>query len=85
MKKVAQHILLNTKRSILQLGTIHIWRLRDIKLSVKNALGEDVTFEDSIRMSMSEARYRQDYLAEELAELNSVFPHYEKGNSKTTA
>lgn len=48
------------------------------KIVGKNALGEDITFEDSIRMSMSEARYRQDYLAEELAELNSVFPNYEK-------
>lgn len=44
----------------------------------KNALGEDITFEDSIKMSMPESRYRQDYLAEELSELNAVFPNYEK-------
>ena len=48
------------------------------KVVGKNALGEEITFEQSIRMSMTEARYRQDYLAEELADVNAVFPHYEK-------
>lgn len=44
----------------------------------KNALGEDITFEESIKMSMPESRYRQDYLAEEISELNAVFPNYHK-------
>lgn len=44
----------------------------------QNALGEDITFEQSIRMSMTDARYRQDYLAEELSDVNAVFPNYEK-------
>jgi hypothetical protein len=44
----------------------------------QNALGEDITFEQSIRMSMTDARYRQDYLAEELSSVNAVFPNYEK-------
>ena len=44
----------------------------------KNAAGEDITFEDSIKMSMTEARYKQDYLAIEIASVNAVFPHYEK-------
>ena len=48
------------------------------KVVGKNALGEDVTFEESIRMSMSETRYRQDYLAEEIATENAVFPNYER-------
>ena len=48
------------------------------KVVGKNILGEEITFEQSIRMSMTEARYRQDYLAEELADVNAVFPHYEK-------
>lgn len=44
----------------------------------QNALGEDITFEQSIRMSMTEKRYRQDYLAEELSDVNAVFPNYER-------
>jgi hypothetical protein len=44
----------------------------------QDAMGNDITFEDSIRMSMTEARYKQDYLAEFIMEINSVFPHYER-------
>ncbi|MCX7773608.1 MAG: hypothetical protein N2376_10910 [Clostridia bacterium] len=44
----------------------------------KDALGNDITFEQSIKMGMTEARYRQDYLAEELATVDSVFPNYER-------
>lgn len=50
---------------------------RDVVIG-QDALGNDITFEQSIRMSMTDARYRQDYLAEELATVDSVFPHYEK-------
>jgi len=48
------------------------------KIIGKDWLGNDITFEDSIRMSMPEERYRQDYLAEEIAAFNAVFPNYEK-------
>jgi hypothetical protein len=44
----------------------------------QDAIGNDITFEQSIRMSMTDARYRQDYMAEELAEIDAVFPHYER-------
>lgn len=44
----------------------------------QDAMGNDITFEDSIRMSMTNDRYRQDYLAEFIMEINSVFPHYER-------
>ena len=44
----------------------------------KNAIGEDITFEQSIKMGMTDARYRQDYLAEELSTVNAVFPRYER-------
>lgn len=44
----------------------------------QDAMGNDITFEESIRMSMTENRYRQDYLAEFIMEINSVFPHYDK-------
>ena len=44
----------------------------------QDAAGNDITFEDSIKMSMTDARYRQDYLAEELSTINAVFPHYDK-------
>ena len=44
----------------------------------KDYMGNDITFEDSIKMGMTEERYRQDYLAEFIMETNSVFPHYER-------
>lgn len=44
----------------------------------QDAMGNDITSEDSIKMSITEARYRQDYLAEFIMEINSVFPHYER-------
>lgn len=44
----------------------------------QDAMGNDITFEESIRMSMTENRYRQDYLAEFIMEINSVFPHFDK-------
>lgn len=43
-----------------------------------DAMGEPITFEDEIRMGMTETRYRQDYLADFIMEINSVFPHYER-------
>jgi hypothetical protein len=48
------------------------------KVIGKDWLGNDITFEDSIRMSMTDERYRQDYLAEEIASVNAVFPNYQK-------
>jgi hypothetical protein len=44
----------------------------------QDTLGNDITFEQSIKMGMTEARYKQDYLAEFILEINSVFPHYER-------
>jgi len=44
----------------------------------QDALGNDITFEESIKMGMTIDRYRQDYLAEFIMEINSVFPNYEK-------
>lgn len=44
----------------------------------QDAMGRDITFEDSIRMSMTSDRYRQDYLAEFIMEINAVFPKYER-------
>lgn len=44
----------------------------------KDAMGNDITFEESIKMSMTENRYKQDYLAEFIMEINSVFPHYDR-------
>jgi len=44
----------------------------------QDAMGNDVTFEDSIRRSMTNDRYKQDYLAEFIMEINSVFPKYEQ-------
>ncbi|WP_024834167.1 hypothetical protein [Ruminiclostridium josui] len=43
-----------------------------------DAMGNPITFEDEIKMGMTEARYRQDYLAEFIMEINSVFPHYDR-------
>lgn len=43
-----------------------------------DAMGNPITFEDEIRMGMTNDRYRQDYLAEFIMEINSVFPHYER-------
>ena len=44
----------------------------------RDSAGNEITFEDSIKMQMPETRYRQDYLAEFIMELNSVFPKYEQ-------
>lgn len=44
----------------------------------QDAMGNPITFEDEIRMGMTNDRYRQDYLAEFIMEINSVFPRYEK-------
>ncbi|MDR7856096.1 hypothetical protein [Tissierella sp.] len=44
----------------------------------EDSMGDPVTFEDEIKMGMTETRYRQDYLAEFIMEINSVFPHYER-------
>lgn len=44
----------------------------------QDSMGNDITFEQSIRMTMTDERYRQDYLAEEIASVNAVFPNYEK-------
>jgi len=43
-----------------------------------DANGNPITFEEAIKRSMSERRYRQDYLAEFLDEADSVFPKAEK-------
>lgn len=48
------------------------------KVIGKDWQGNDITVEDSIKMSMTEERYRQDYLAEEISSVNAVFPHYDK-------
>ena len=48
------------------------------KIIGKDWLGNDITFEDSIKMSMTDERYRQDYLAEEISSVNAVFPKYER-------
>ena len=48
------------------------------KIVGKDWLGNDITFEQSIRMSMTDERYRQDYLAEEIASVNAVFPNYQR-------
>lgn len=44
----------------------------------QDAMGNDITYEDEIKMGMTEARYRQDYMAEFIMEINSVFPNYER-------
>lgn len=44
----------------------------------KDAVGNDITFEDSIKMGMTSDRYKQDYLAMFIMSINSVFPNYEK-------
>lgn len=44
----------------------------------QDAMGNDITYEDEIRMGMTDTRYRQDYLAEFIMEINAVFPHYER-------
>lgn len=43
-----------------------------------DSMGNDITFEDEIKMGMTLDRYRQDYLAEFIMEINSVFPNYER-------
>lgn len=43
-----------------------------------DAMGNPITFEDEIRMGMTLDRYKQDYLAEFIMEINAVFPNYEK-------
>lgn len=48
------------------------------KVIGKDTMGNDITFEDSIKMSMTNDRYRQDYLAEFIMSMNSVFPNYER-------
>lgn len=49
-----------------------------------DALGRPITFEDEIKRGMTSDRYKQDYLAEFIMEINSVFPHYEKVLVKPT-
>lgn len=44
----------------------------------QDAMGNDITFEESIKMGTTSDRYKQDYLAEFIMEINSVFPHYER-------
>lgn len=44
----------------------------------QDAMGNDITYEDEIKMGMTETRYRQDYLAEFIMEINAVFPHYDR-------
>lgn len=44
----------------------------------QDAMGDPVTFEDEIRMGMTSDRYKQDYLAEFIMEINSVFPHFDR-------
>lgn len=44
----------------------------------QDSMGRNITFEDSIKMSMTSDRYKQDYLAEFIMEMNAVFPKYER-------
>ncbi|MSU01946.1 LAGLIDADG family homing endonuclease [Tissierella pigra] len=44
----------------------------------EDSMGNPITFEDEIKMGMTNDRYRQDYLAEFIMEINSVFPHYDR-------
>ena len=51
----------------------------------EDAMGNPITFEDEIMMGMTSDRYKQDYLAEFIMEINSVFPRYDRVLIKPTS